>query len=45
MGHGLDPECNYKRVRQDLLANGYNENQVQAILIDTSDSFPNCDLK
>jgi hypothetical protein len=42
---GPDAECNYKRVRSDLTYNGYTEKQVQAILVYTSDSFPNCDLK
>jgi hypothetical protein len=52
---GPDPECNYKRIQTDL-ANAmspqgldhpspFSEAQVQAVLIDTSDSFPNCDLK
>lgn len=49
--HGFDPECNYKRVRNDLNYNfsvggtHFTENQVQAIFIKASDSFPNCDLK
>jgi hypothetical protein len=51
-GGGPDPECNYKRIRRDLInakgpdntLPGYSELQVQAILIDTSDSFPLCSL-
>lgn len=40
-----DPECNYNRVKSLLQTNGYAENQVQAIFIKSSDSYPQCDLK
>ncbi|MBZ5703739.1 MAG: hypothetical protein LAN63_00120 [Acidobacteriia bacterium] len=41
----IDPECNYNRVKDDLLANGYGEGQVQAIFLKAADPYPQCDLK
>lgn len=38
-------ECNYDRVRHDLIYNGFSEKQVQAIFLKSSTSFPQCDLK
>jgi hypothetical protein len=43
-GSPYDPECNYDRVNQDLVHNGFSEKQVQAIFIKTSTSRPQCDL-
>ena len=40
-----DSQCNYVRVHDDLARNGYSENQVQAIFIKSSTSYPRCDLK
>lgn len=42
---GIDPECNYHRVLEDLTRNGYSEAQVQAVFFKSSTSFPQCDLK
>jgi hypothetical protein len=39
------PECNYNRVRNALLHNGYDERQVQVVLIYSSNSYPTCDMK
>jgi len=39
-----DSECNYERVKRDLLNNGFSENQVQAIFMKAADPFPECDL-
>jgi hypothetical protein len=43
-GGVYDPECNYTYVQTLLAANGFSENQVQAIFIKTSNSYPQCDL-
>jgi hypothetical protein len=46
-----DPECNYVRVKNDLVRNfytttdHYTEAQVQAVFMKTADNFPQCDLK
>jgi hypothetical protein len=39
------PECNYVRVKDDLVRNHFSEAQVQAIFIKSADNFPHCDLK
>jgi len=43
-GPVIVPECNYYRVQSSLAANGFSENQVQAIFLKASDSAPQCDL-
>ena len=40
----VDPECNYVRVHDDLVRNGYSEAQVQAVFLKAADAFPQCDL-
>jgi hypothetical protein len=40
-----DPECNYSRVKALLEHNGFTENQVQAIFLKSSTSFPQCDIQ
>jgi hypothetical protein len=42
---GNNPECNYDRVHDALTLNGYDEPQVQAIFLKSSNSMPQCDLK
>ncbi|MBZ5707082.1 MAG: hypothetical protein LAN63_17180 [Acidobacteriia bacterium] len=40
-----DPECNYDRVADALVNNGYSENQVEAVFLKASNAYPQCDLK
>lgn len=44
-GDATNAECNYDRVRHDLIYNGFSEKQVQAVFLKSSTSFPQCDLK
>ncbi|HZQ70411.1 MAG TPA: hypothetical protein VFA68_17925 [Terriglobales bacterium] len=39
-----NPWCNYDRVRSDLTAKGFSENQVQAIWLKDANSVPHCSL-
>jgi hypothetical protein len=41
---GTVPECDYLEVASSLQANGFSEQQVQAIFLKSSTSFPQCDL-
>jgi hypothetical protein len=38
------PECNYIRVHNDLINNGFSDNQVQVIFLYDSTNYPQCDL-
>jgi hypothetical protein len=40
-----DPECDYDLVNLQLTANGFSENQVQAVIFKSADPGPYCDLK
>lgn len=43
--NGIDPECNYIRVRNQLVVNGFSEAQVQAVFMKSATSYPQCDMR